>query len=81
MDRRIHVEPIKSPTSGIQEAIDSLQEKGGRVRIPAGRWHLSRSIRVLWLSAWLGMGQRRNYTSHHSGSLAWRRLCAREAGY
>jgi len=46
MDRQIHVEPMKSPTSGIQEAIDSLQEKGGRVRIPAGRWHLSRSIYV-----------------------------------
>ncbi|MEE3043043.1 MAG: right-handed parallel beta-helix repeat-containing protein [Candidatus Latescibacterota bacterium] len=44
MDRQIYVEPITSPTSGIQEAIDSLQEQGGRVHIPAGRWHLSRSI-------------------------------------
>jgi parallel beta-helix repeat protein len=34
----------KSPTSGIQEAIDSLNGNGGRVRIPTGRWHLSRSI-------------------------------------
>jgi parallel beta-helix repeat protein len=36
----------KSTTSGIQEAIDSLGGKGGRVRVPAGRWHLSRSIWV-----------------------------------
>jgi parallel beta-helix repeat protein len=35
-----------SQTSGIQEAIDSLNGKGGRVRIPAGRWKLTRSI---WL--------------------------------
>ncbi len=34
----------KSPTSGIQEAIDSLPRRGGRVRVPSGRWHLSRSI-------------------------------------
>ena len=44
MDKQIHVEPMTSPTSGIQEAIDSLPETGGRVHIPAGRWHLSRSI-------------------------------------
>jgi parallel beta-helix repeat protein len=40
----VHVQGMDSPTSGIQEAIDSLQQKGGRVRIPAGRWRLSRSI-------------------------------------
>ncbi|MBT4612163.1 MAG: hypothetical protein HOC05_19110, partial [Gemmatimonadetes bacterium] len=44
MDRQIYVEPMTSPTSGIQEAIDSLPEQGGRVHIPAGRWRLSRSI-------------------------------------
>ncbi|MEE2754772.1 MAG: right-handed parallel beta-helix repeat-containing protein [Candidatus Latescibacterota bacterium] len=36
----------KSRTSGIQEAIDSLKGMGGRVRLPAGQWHLSRSIWV-----------------------------------
>ncbi|HAA74507.1 TPA: hypothetical protein DCE37_05225 [Candidatus Latescibacteria bacterium] len=36
----------KTPTSGIQEAVDSLSGKGGRVRIPAGRWHLTRSVWV-----------------------------------
>jgi parallel beta-helix repeat protein len=35
-----------SPTSGIQEAIDSLNAKGGRVHVPAGRWKLTRSVRV-----------------------------------
>lgn len=40
----VHVQAMDSPTSGIQEAIESLQQKGGRVRIPAGRWRLSRSI-------------------------------------
>ena len=39
-------EQIKSPTPGIQEAIDSLNGEGGRVRIPAGRWRLTRSIWV-----------------------------------
>ena len=33
-----------SPTSGIQEAIDALGERGGSVRIPAGEWPLRRSI-------------------------------------
>jgi len=46
MDRQIVVEPMTSPTSGIQEAIDLLPQLGGRVHIPAGRWHLSRSIRL-----------------------------------
>ena len=36
----------QSPTSGIQEAIDSLPRRGGRVRVPSGRWHLMRSIWV-----------------------------------
>lgn len=34
----------QSPTSGIQEAIGALPRRGGRVRLPAGRWHLSCSI-------------------------------------
>lgn len=38
--------PSRTPTSGIQEAIDSLKGEGGRVRIPAGRWRLTRSV---WL--------------------------------
>lgn len=33
-----------SATSGIQEAIDSLGEAGGHVRIPAGCWPLRRSV-------------------------------------
>lgn len=33
-----------SATSGIQEAIDALGERGGRVRIPAGEWRLRRSV-------------------------------------
>ena len=33
-----------SASSGIQEAIDALGERGGRVRIPAGEWRLRRSI-------------------------------------
>lgn len=33
-----------SPTSGIQEAIDALGERGGCVRIPAGEWRLRRSV-------------------------------------
>ena len=36
----------KSPTSGIQEAIDSLDGRGGRVRIPSGKWKLTRSVQV-----------------------------------
>lgn len=46
MNKQVHVVPMASSTSGIQEAIDSLPEQGGRVRIPAGRWHLSQSV---WL--------------------------------
>ena len=42
----VNVERTKSPTSGIQEAIDALGGKGGRVRIPAGRWQLKRSVWV-----------------------------------
>ena len=33
-----------SATSGIQEAIDALGERGGSVRIPAGKWRLRQSI-------------------------------------
>ena len=33
-----------SPTSGIQEAIDALGDRGGCVRIPAGEWPLRRSV-------------------------------------
>ena len=33
-----------SATSGIQEAIDALGERGGSVRIPAGKWLLRQSI-------------------------------------
>ncbi len=32
------------PTCGINEAIAALHGRGGRVRIPAGRWRLTRSI-------------------------------------
>ncbi len=33
-----------SATLGIQEAIDALGERGGSVRIPAGKWRLRQSI-------------------------------------
>jgi parallel beta-helix repeat protein len=33
-----------SATSGIQEAIDALGQRGGRVRIPAGDWRLRQSV-------------------------------------
>lgn len=34
----------ESATSGIQEVIDTLGERGGHVRIPAGEWRLRRSV-------------------------------------
>ena len=33
-----------SATSGIQEAIDALGERGGSVRIPTGKWRLRQSM-------------------------------------
>lgn len=35
-----------SPTAGIQEAIDSLDKRGGIVRVPSGVWGLRRSVVV-----------------------------------
>ena len=34
----------KSPTSGIQAAIDALGDRGGQVRIPAREWRLRRAL-------------------------------------
>jgi parallel beta-helix repeat protein len=36
----------RSPTSGIQAAIDALGAAGGRVRLPAGRWRLRQSVEL-----------------------------------
>jgi hypothetical protein len=47
---------MKSPTSGIQEAIDSLDGRGGRVRIPSGKWKLTRSVQVPSGASLVGCG-------------------------
>jgi len=45
-----------SPTCGIQDAIDSLPNRGGAVRIPAGRYVLRRAIQIHGSIALRGSG-------------------------